>query len=146
MGDIVDTSFIVQNLHHLNMQLECRPQYCQGYGCRNRQRDPEYEAVEERAGSVGEQESGEDEELANSLILVRELLVHKGKGSLYATLMDRNYISEIEFDDNTMTKTAFRLLTLELTLTETGKLAFREIIAIIFEYLNKAKDEWLADG
>lgn len=91
-------------------------------------------------------ESGEDEELANSLILVRELLVHKGKGSLYATLMDRNYISEIEFDDNTMTKTAFRLLTLELTLTETGKLAFREIIAIIFEYLNKAKDEWLADG
>ena len=61
MGDIVDTSFIVQNLHHLNIQLESRPQYCQGYGCRNRQRDPEYEAVEERASSVGEQESGEDE-------------------------------------------------------------------------------------
>ena len=82
----------------------------------------------------------------NSLILIRELLIHKGKGSLYATLMERNYISEIEMDDNREIKTAFKLLTLELTLTDTGMKAFREILAIVFEYLRKVTEEWLADG
>ena len=82
----------------------------------------------------------------NSLILIRELLIHKGKGSLYATLMERNYISEIEMDDNQAIKTAFKLLSFELTLTDTGMKAFREILAIVFEYLRRVTEEWLADG
>ena len=60
--------------------------------------------------------------------------------------MERNYISEIEMDDNQAMKTAFKLLSLELTLTDTGMKAFREILAIVFEYLRRVTEEWLADG
>ena len=49
-------------------------------------------------------------------------------------------------DDNQAMKTAFKLLSLELTLTDTGMKAFREILAIVFEYLRRVTEEWLADG
>ena len=38
------------------------------------------------------------------------------------------------------------MFTFEIDLTETGAQNYREVIALVFEYLRKVKEEWLADG
>ena len=55
------------------------------------------------------------------------------------------YVQSIEVDASDVLKSAFRILTLEFELTETGVLAYREVIALVFEYLRIVRDEWLAN-
>ena len=81
-----------------------------------------------------------------SLTLIGTLIDHKGKGSLYSLLADRNYVQAIERDEAFCMKTAFRLFMVDIELTETGLLCYREVIALVFEYFRKVKEEWLADG
>ena len=45
-----------------------------------------------------------------------------------------------------MLKSAFRLFTVEVDVTESGIIAYQEVIAIVFEYFRKLRDEWLSDG
>ena len=45
-----------------------------------------------------------------------------------------------------MLKSAFRLFTVEVDVTESGILAYQEVIAIVFEYFRKLRDEWLSNG
>ena len=61
-------------------------------------------------------------------------------------MAEKNYVNSIEVDANDILKTAFKLFTVEIELTESGLVAYQEVIAIIFEYLRKVKDEWLVDG
>lgn len=81
-----------------------------------------------------------------SLALLSELLKHKGEGSLFATLASCNFVTEFELEEPLMFKTAFRLFSFDIELTENGMLCFREVLALVFEYLRKVKDEWLAKG
>ena len=82
----------------------------------------------------------------NSMTLIRTLLDHKGKGSLFSCLTDLNYAQSFDLDENFCCKTAFRLFSMEIELSESGLLNFREVIALVFEYLRKIKEEWLANG
>ena len=58
----------------------------------------------------------------------------------------RNYAQSICIDENFLLKTAFRMFTFEIDLTETGLLNYKEVIALVFEYLRKVKLEWLDNG
>ena len=88
----------------------------------------------------------EPRQAKNSLTMLEQILRNKARGSLYAVLAENNYVNQIEVDANDIMKTAFKLFTVEIELTESGLLAYQEVIAIIFEYLRKVKDEWLVDG
>ncbi len=79
-----------------------------------------------------------------SLRLLRSLIRHKGGGSLYSCLKERNYISDLDIDNNNMMVTAFRFITMEMTLTELGLENYKKIIAVTFEYFQIIKDQWLA--
>ena len=52
-------------------------------------------------------------------------------------------MTQIDVDANDILKSAFKMFTVEFELTETGMLAYRELIALMFEYFRKIKDEWL---
>ena len=79
-----------------------------------------------------------------SLRLIANLIRHKGEGSLYSCLKEKNYISGLDIDNNNMMVTAFRFVTVEITLTELGLENYKKIIAVIFEYFKIVKDQWLA--
>ena len=79
----------------------------------------------------------------NSLTMLEQLFRNKAKGSLYALLVEKDYVQEIEVDENALLKTSFRLFTVEFDLTEAGVLAYREVLALIFEYFRKVSEEWL---
>ena len=51
----------------------------------------------------------------------------------------------MDVDENAILKSCFRLFTVEIELTETGILAWKEVIAFVFEYFRKARDEWLVN-
>ena len=55
-----------------------------------------------------------------SLNLIIKLISHKGEGSLFQCLKSYNYVSDITLDSNSCCLTAFRLISVELELTETG--------------------------
>ena len=88
----------------------------------------------------------DDERLAkNSLTMLEQLFRNKASGSLFALLVEKNYIHQIEVDENAILKTCFRLFTVEFEMTENGVIAFREVIALVFEYFRKVRDEWLVN-
>ena len=78
--------------------------------------------------------------------LVCQLFDHRGPGSLFACLKDLNWVLEIECDTSDCLKTAFNMLSIEFELTETGLLNYKKILALIFAYIDKVRDEWLASG
>ena len=45
-----------------------------------------------------------------------------------------------------MFQTAFKLLMFDFTLTETGMKDYKKVLAIIFEYIRKVREEWLSAG
>ena len=79
----------------------------------------------------------------NSLTMLEQIFRSKAKGSIYALLAKLNYVTQIDVDANDILKSAFKMFTVEFELTETGMLAYRELIALMFEYFRKVKDEWL---
>ena len=78
--------------------------------------------------------------------LVCQLFDHRGPGSLFACLKDLNWVLEIECDTSDCLKTAFNMLSIEFELTEAGLLNYKKILALIFAYIDKVRDEWLATG
>ena len=82
----------------------------------------------------------------NSLTMIQEILRSKAKGSLFSLLVKNNYANQIDVDPNDIFKSVFRLFTVEIDVTESGMLAYQEVIALVFEYFRKLKDEWLDNG
>ena len=78
--------------------------------------------------------------------MLQEILRSKAKGSLFSLLVKNNYANQIDVDPNDVLKSAFRFFTIEIDVTESGILAFKEVIAIVFEYFRKLRDEWLNNG
>ena len=57
-----------------------------------------------------------------------------------------NFISSCHSTLSAEPRTAFRLFTFELDLTDSGMKNYKMVLAIVFEYLRVVKDEWLTDG
>ena len=57
-----------------------------------------------------------------------------------------NLISSCQSILSSEPKTAFRLFTFEINLTDSGIKNYKKVLAIAFEYLRVVKDEWLTDG
>ena len=57
-----------------------------------------------------------------------------------------NYISNIDFRLNGEIKTAFRIISIEIDLTEKGITNYKKVIALVIEFFKVASEEWLADG
>ena len=55
-------------------------------------------------------------------------------------MVDLGYVQTIEVDASDVLKSAFRVLTLEFELTDSGLLAYREVIALVFEYFRIVSD------
>ena len=49
----------------------------------------------------------------------------------------------IDFSLNSEIKTAFKFYTFELSLTEKGLKNYKIVLALVFEYIRKVRDEWL---
>ena len=49
-------------------------------------------------------------------------------------------------DDVPSCKTSFRIINLEITLTDEGMQNHKKVLALFFEYMNKIEREWLARG
>ena len=81
-----------------------------------------------------------------SVQLVQTLFSNEGEGSLYQSLKSLNYVSSIDCDVYYGVQTAFRLVTFELELSESGLANYKKVLAFVFEYLKKVKEEWLKDG
>ena len=73
-----------------------------------------------------------------------KLLGHKGEGSFYQCLKALNYVVNIEYDYNRSLCTAFRAFIIEIELTEQGIQNYQRVLALLFEYLRVAQEEWLA--
>ena len=56
--------------------------------------------------------------------MLEQILRNKAKGSLYAVLAENNYVNSIEVDANDILKSAFKLFTVEIELTESGLIAY----------------------
>ena len=82
----------------------------------------------------------------NSLTMLEQLFRNKASGSLFSLLVDKNYVHQIEVDENALLKSCFRLFTIEIELTETGLLAWKDVIAFVFEYFRKVRDDWLVNN
>ena len=54
-------------------------------------------------------------------------------------------ISDIETDDVASISSAFKIINVEMTLTETGLQSYRKVIALLFEYKKKLEG-WLLEG
>lgn len=78
--------------------------------------------------------------------LILQLFDHRGQGSLFACLKDLNWVLEIETDPSDCLKTAFNMLSIEFELTEAGLLNYKKVLALIFAYIDRVRDEWLAAG
>lgn len=78
------------------------------------------------------------------LDLLNSLICHEGQGSIFNCLKQLNYASCVETDSNTEIKTAFKMYSVEIELTQSGTKNYQKVIAIIFEYLRLLKEEWLA--
>ena len=64
------------------------------------------------------------------------LLAHQGSGSLIQCLNKLSYATEIECEPNDdHLITYFKLLTIQISLTEEGLLKYKEVIAIFYEYV-----------
>ena len=78
--------------------------------------------------------------------LIYSLVNHKGSGSLQASLKTLNYTNKIELELNTEVTTAFRFVTIQISLTPNGIKNWRTVLALTLEYFRKVKDEWLDNG
>ena len=65
---------------------------------------------------------------------------------MFDILKSLNYLQEVDMDPSTCMRTAFRFLTLELVLTQSGLQNYEKVLAIVFEYLRKIRNEWVPDG
>ena len=81
-----------------------------------------------------------------SLNLILSLFANKSEGSLLDCLKSLNYASDIETDDVTSIATAFKCISLEIYLTDTGLINYKKVLALVFEFKKKIEQEWLADG
>ena len=74
------------------------------------------------------------------------LIKHKGQNGLYSTLKKLNLIANIDLDENSLLQTSFRFISFELELTEFGLKNYKQVLALVFEYIRKIKDEWIPNG
>ena len=65
---------------------------------------------------------------------------------MFDVLKTLNFLTDLEIDTNTCIQTPMRFITVELTLTDTGLENYQKVLALVFEYLRKVREEWLADG
>ena len=78
-----------------------------------------------------------------SLNLLDSMICHQGEGSLTNCLKSLNYAASLETDCNTDIKTAFRMYSIEIDLTQTGVNNYRKVLAIVLEYLRLLREEWI---
>ena len=52
----------------------------------------------------------------------------------------------MDMDPSSCIRTAMCFLTMEFVLTHTGLENYQKVLAIIFEYLRKIKEEWMPNG
>ena len=62
---------------------------------------------------------------------------------MYQCLLGLGLVSGIEFVLNPEILIAFRFLTFEVMLTESGLKNYEKVIAVVFDYLRIVKDVWL---
>ena len=82
----------------------------------------------------------------NSLNLIYSLVNHKGEGGLYQCFKNLDLITNIEFGLNNSISTPFRLITVQVSLTENGLINYKKVIALVLEFFKIVQEQWLADG
>lgn len=80
------------------------------------------------------------------LDMIIRLLNHQGEGTMFDVLKSLNYIQSMDIDPSRCMRTAMRFLTMEFVLTHTGIESYEKVLAIIFEYLRKVREEWMPNG
>ena len=65
---------------------------------------------------------------------------------MFDVLKSLNYIQSMDIDPSSCMRTAMRFLTMEFVLTHTGIESYEKVLAIIFEYLRKVREEWMPNG
>ena len=83
---------------------------------------------------------------SKSVELIRALFDNEGKGSLFQALKSLNYIQSQMSDIPNGIQTPFKMISVEFELSDTGIQNYQKVIAIIFEYLNIVKLQWLKGG
>jgi secreted Zn-dependent insulinase-like peptidase len=55
-------------------------------------------------------------------------------------------VTSLDVDVYAGVQSPFRLVTFEYELSESGLANYKKVLAFVFEYLRKVKEEWLKDG
>ena len=81
-----------------------------------------------------------------SLNLLAALINHKGTGGLFESLKSLDLITAVSFSLNSQIISAFRFFTVSLTLTENGLKNYKKTFALVLDFFDVVKTEWLNEG
>ena len=88
-------------------------------------------------------ETDEVKDELKSIDLIEILMNHRGSGGLYQCLKGLNYIINFSFSINEELQSVFRMVTIDIRLSEKGLKNYQRVLALVFEYMKITRDNWL---